>query len=101
MLLTLSSTKDHRYIEVNETFERITGWRRDEGIGRTAFDLGLWVDPAQRVDVIKRLLAEGSLRELEARLSMRDGSIRIGAGSAVMIALDGQAFGRGTVARST
>jgi len=48
MLLTLSSTKDHRYIEVNETFERITGWRRDEVIGRTAFDLGSgWIRPKE------------------------------------------------------
>ena len=101
MLLTLSSTKDHRYIEVNETFERITGWRRDEVIGRTAFDLGLWVDPAQRVDVIKRLLAEGSLRELEARFCMRDGSIRIGEVSAEMIELDGQPCALGVIADIT
>ena len=36
MAMTVTSTIDHRYIEVNETFERLTGWRRDELIGRTA-----------------------------------------------------------------
>ena len=46
MALTFTSAKDHRYIEVNETFERLSGWRRDEVIGRTPFDIGLWVDPA-------------------------------------------------------
>jgi PAS domain S-box-containing protein len=101
MLLTISNAKDHRYIEVNETFERITGWRRDEVIGRTAFDLGLWVDPAQRVDVVKRLLAEGSLRDLEARFCMRDGSIRIGQVSAEMIELDGQPCVLGVIADIT
>jgi PAS domain S-box-containing protein len=101
MLLTLSNARDHRYIEVNETFERITGWRRDEVIGRTAFDLGLWADPAQRVDVIKRLLAEGSLRNLEARFCMRDGSIRIGQVSAEMIELDGQPCALGVIADIT
>ena len=101
MLLTLSNAKDHRYIEVNETFERITGWHRDEVIGRTAFDLGLWADPAQRVDVIKRLLAEGNLRDLEARFCMRDGSIRIGNVSAEVIELDGQSCVLGVIADVT
>ena len=101
MLLTLSNANDHRYIEVNETFERITGWRRDEVIGRTALDLGFWVDPAQRVDVMKRLLAEGSLRNLEARFCMRDGSIRIGQVSAEMIELDGQPCALGVIADIT
>jgi len=101
MLLTLSNANDHRYIEVNETFERITGWRRGEVIGRTALDLGLWVDSAQRVDVIERLLAEGSLRNLEARFRMRDGSMRIGQVSAEIIELDGQPCALGVIADIT
>jgi len=101
MLLTLSSVKDHRYIEVNDTFERITGWRRDEVIGRTAFDLGLWMDPVRRVEVIERLRTEGSVRNLEARFSMRDGSIRIGQVSAELIELDGQPCALGVIADIT
>jgi len=47
MSLTITSIKDHRYVEVNEAFERMTGWLRDEVIGRTPFDIGLWVNPAK------------------------------------------------------
>ena len=90
MALALTNAKDHHYIDVNETFERITGWRRDEVIGRTPFDIGLWVDPAERVGITKRLLAEGSLRNLELRFRMRDGSVRVGFASAELIELDGQ-----------
>jgi len=35
MSVTITSAKDHRYTDVNETSERITGWRRDEVVGRT------------------------------------------------------------------
>ena len=90
MALALTNAKDHHYIDVNETFERITGGRRDEVIGRTPFDIGLWVDPAERVEITKRLLAEGSLRNLELRFRMRDGSVRVGFASAELIELDGQ-----------
>jgi PAS domain S-box-containing protein len=101
MILTLSSTDDHRYIEVNETFERITGWRRDEVIGRTPFDLGLWADPVQRLEVTKRLLAEGTLRDLEADFCMKNGSIRIGRVSAEVIELGGQLCALGVIADIT
>jgi PAS domain S-box-containing protein len=89
MVFTLSSIRDHRYIDVNETFERLTGWRRDEVIGRTAVDIGLW-DPADDLDLAKLLLAEGNVRNVEARYRMRDGSIRIGLSTAEVIELDGE-----------
>ena len=63
--LWLTSAKDHRYIEVNETFERISGWTRSEVIGRTPFDLEIWVDPSQRIDLVKRLLSAGIVRNLQ------------------------------------
>jgi PAS domain S-box-containing protein len=89
MALTLSSTKSHHYIDVNETFERLTGWRRDEVIGRTALDIGLWT-PADGVDLAKQLLAEGSVHNVEARYRMRDGSVRIGLSTAEVIELNGE-----------
>ncbi|MGB2602111.1 MAG: PAS domain S-box protein, partial [Candidatus Sulfotelmatobacter sp.] len=87
MALTLSSIKNHHYIEVNETFERLTGWRRDEVIGRTALDIGLWA-PAEP-DLAKLLLTEGSVRNVEARYRMRDGSVRIGLSTAEVMELNG------------
>ncbi len=90
MALTLTSTKDHRYIEVNETFERLSGWRRDEVIGLTPFDIGLWVDPVGRLGFTKQLLDGGSLRNVEVRFRIRDGSIRVGLVTAEAIELNGE-----------
>ena len=39
MALAVTRVKDHRYIDVNDTYEQMTGWRRDEIIGRTPLDL--------------------------------------------------------------
>jgi PAS domain S-box-containing protein len=88
--LTVTSAKDHRYIEVNDTFELFTGYRREEVIGRTPFDMGLWVDPFQREEIRKRLLSEGGFRDLEARCRVKDGSIRIALGSGELIEIEGQ-----------
>ena len=71
LALILTSAKNDRYIEVNETFERITGWKRDEVIGRTPYDIGIWVDPSQRADFVKRLLSGGTVRNLDLRFRTR------------------------------
>src|SRR5690606_17866994 len=42
-----------RYIEINESFCRETGWNESEIIGRTSSELGIWVDPGDR----ERMLA--------------------------------------------
>jgi formate hydrogenlyase transcriptional activator len=90
MAVTITSIKDHRYIEVNETFERASGWRRDEIIGRTPFDIDIWVHPEERMDLIKRLLTEGSVRDVETSTRRRDGSIRTILHTAEGIELNGE-----------
>ncbi len=90
IILTLTSLKDHRYIDVNETFERVTGWSRDEIIGRTPFDIGLWTRPSERVELTNQLLFEGRLRDVETSFRMKDGSVRIGSGTGELIELNGE-----------
>lgn len=87
MILTLTSAKDHRYLDVNETFERITGWHREEVIGRTPFDIGLWANPNDRVELLKLLLDKGSLRNFEVNARCKDGTVIVALGSAELIQL--------------
>jgi PAS domain S-box-containing protein len=88
--LALTRLKDDQYLEVNETFARLTGYARDEIIGRTPDELNLWVDPLQRIELLKRLREEGSFHNVEARFHMRNGGIRIGLASAELIEIDGE-----------
>jgi PAS domain S-box-containing protein len=101
LAFSLTSTKDHRYIEVNDTFERITGWSRAEIIGRTALDVGIWMDPAQRIEFINRLLAEGTVRDLEVSFHARDGQARTGLISAELIEINGEPCALSAVADIT
>lgn len=87
---TITSTKDHRYIEVNDTYERITGWQRAEVIGRSPLDIELWVDPSRRIEFIDRLLTEGSVRGIEVAFRTKDGQVRIGLTSAELIEINGE-----------
>jgi formate hydrogenlyase transcriptional activator len=90
MAITLTRIKDGRYIEVNDTFERATGWRREEVLGRTPLDIGLWVNLGERLELGARVLREGRLRDVETAFRMRNGSIRDVAITAERIDINGE-----------
>jgi len=90
MALTLTSAIDQRYLDVNETFERMTGWLRNEVIGRTPFDTGIWVDPTQRLEFVKRVLAEGAIRGWEVHYRSKDGTQRVGLGAGELIEIENE-----------
>jgi two-component system cell cycle sensor histidine kinase/response regulator CckA len=88
--IVISAVADARILEVNEGFERITGYRRHEVIGRTVPELGLWRSQAVRDETLRRLQSEGRVRDVEAEFRAKDGSIIHGLLSSDRIELDGQ-----------
>src|SRR6185437_10454121 len=90
LAISIASTKDGCYIDVNETFEQQTGWCRDEVVGRSPSDINLWVDPHQRSLFMKQLLAAGNVRDLEVRIRKKDGQIRTTLGSAELVEVNGK-----------
>ena len=44
--MTISSLREGRYVDVNESLLEQTGYTREEMIGRTASDVGVYVDPS-------------------------------------------------------
>jgi PAS domain S-box-containing protein len=90
LAISIASTHEDRYLEVNETFEELTGWRRDEVAGQGHSEIKLWVDPEHRSAFLKQLLAQGGLRDLEIRIRRKDGQVRTTLGSAELIEVDGE-----------
>lgn len=62
------------FIDVNPGFERLTGYRRDEVIGRTSASIGLWVHAAHRAAVVKRM-QEAESMSIETQFRSRQGEI--------------------------
>ena len=85
LALTITSVADNRLIEVNEHFVELSGYSREEAIGKTPEELGLWVDPVIRSERFSRLRAGERVPIMEAKFRIKSGEILIGMiGSALM-----------------
>ncbi len=73
--VSINRMSDGRYIDVNESFLKRLGYTREEIIGRTALEIGAWVDPAERSEMLNILRRQGSLRNFEARFRTKSGEI--------------------------
>ena len=75
--LVISTLESGLYVDVNEAFLRSTGYAKEEVLGRTSTDLGIWVDPQDRVKMVKTLREEGVARNLELEFRVKSGEIRL------------------------
>ena len=74
-IMGISRRSDGVYLDVNDVFLRELGFRREEVIGRTATDLGLWISPASREEMIALLLEHGAFYHHDVRLRRRSGAV--------------------------
>ena len=88
---TISRLSDGTYLEVNDSFVEMSGYGRDEIMGSSALDLGVWADATGRTALRKSLEETGRIRDLEMRFRTRSGEIRHLRLSADLIDIDGEA----------
>ena len=73
VLMTISSIEDGRYLDINDTFVRVTGYNRETAIGTASIELG-FIDSENRNRIAESLHAEGCVKELELELNRADGT---------------------------
>jgi len=72
-LITLTDLETGQYVMVNDTFTRFTGYTREQAIGRTALELGIWGDPQQRVAFVEALRRRGTVSDWPQAFVSRSG----------------------------
>jgi PAS domain S-box-containing protein len=86
--ISINRLSDGMYVSVNDGFTRITGYRREELIGKTSLDLNIWADGDKRKELISRLKGEKEIKDFEAEFISKDGSVIHGLMSATVIEID-------------
>src|SRR5215471_7752179 len=86
----MSIVREDRFLEVNDSLLRISGYSRAEIIGRTVVELNMFEDPGDQVKMMDTLASHGMVRDWEMNLRMKKGDIRTHLVSADLIEIGGE-----------
>lgn len=76
VFMTIGTAHDGRFVEVNEAFAKGLGLTRDEAVGHSSLELGLWVSAEERNRFHERLIETGSMHNVDCQVRSRDGTVR-------------------------
>jgi PAS domain S-box-containing protein len=90
--MALTGYADRRFVDVNDAWLRILGYRRDEVLGRSTEDLGLFPDSEQQRRAGEHLRAHGAIHEIELQVCTKRGELREGLFSGEVIRSQGESY---------
>src|SRR6266496_312161 len=90
--MSLTTLADGRYIDVNETFLSILGFEREEVIGHTSLELGIWASRDERARFVSKLIQGSRVENEETRLRDKSGQERVWLSSAELIELQSEKY---------
>jgi PAS domain S-box-containing protein len=89
--MAINKVSDNTLVDVNNAFCKITGYSRDEAIGRRAGrDMKIWADPQDRDIIFKMLEKQGYIDEYRGRFRRKNGELGIGLLSVINISIAGE-----------
>lgn len=73
--IIVARLSDSRYMQVNEAFCRRTGYSREEAVGHTPYEIGIWVDPTARERMLEMFNRDGFVDSMELQFRAKNGTI--------------------------
>jgi len=70
--ISITSLTDGKYVDVNDVFVEISGYQKEEVIGKTAFELNIWSNPADRLLLTDLLKNQGYVNNLETVFNLKN-----------------------------
>jgi PAS domain S-box-containing protein len=89
--IAIAQLDNGQLIDVNETWQEFTGYKRSEVIGHTPLELNIWIDPKRREYLIEMVREHGYARD-EVQLRRKTGEIYDLLISAELIELTGKPY---------
>ncbi|MBL7006313.1 MAG: PAS domain S-box protein [Spirochaetia bacterium] len=87
--VNINRLEDGLYIDINKGFTLLTGFTREDAIGKTSGEINIWQNPADRLELVRGLKEKGYYTNLQAEFRRKDGSVTTALMSASVIDLEG------------
>jgi len=88
--INFNRLSDGKYLDINEGFTKLTGYTREEAVGRTSVDLDIWYESRDRERLVQALMSHGYVENFESRFRRKNGQIGIGLMSARILTMNGE-----------
>ena len=72
---SITRLSDRRFIEVNAANEQALGYTRDDVLGKTSVEVGVWITEQDREDYLRALQLKGRLVAYETRMRSKTGEV--------------------------
>ena len=82
--------RDGTYIDINEGFTNITGYTREDVIGKLPQEINIWAIPEDLEKLVAGLKQKGFVENLESQFRCKDGSLKTAIVSANIIILNNE-----------
>jgi len=87
----ITRIEDGLYLDVNSGFEAVTGYSRQEVMGRTSAEVGIWADADQRVQLMAEFKRAHQVDSMELLARNKAGQLVVGLMSVRRLEVDGEA----------
>jgi PAS domain S-box-containing protein len=91
-ILIITTMNDGRFVEVNHASTEFIGYSKEEMIGKTSRELGIWYSPDQRSEHLEQFKRDGCVRNKEIKIRTKSGDIRTGLISTQKVILEGEGY---------
>ncbi len=91
IVASLTKLPEQVFVDVNEAFEKLFGYTREEAIGKTSLELGI-AKPEERTATYTELERRGSHRDAEKHVFTKSGEERILVINVIALELGGQSY---------
>ncbi len=73
--MCINTFENTEFIDINDGFLNLTGYTREEVIGKTIFDLGIWHHDKDRQHLVEALQATGQVSNMETGFRLKNDSV--------------------------
>ena len=88
--ININRLQDGLYVDINRGFTELTGYTREDVIGKTSMEINIWDDIDDRKKLVAALKSSGLCENLQAQFRRKDGSVTTALMSARVVHLQGE-----------
>ncbi len=89
---SITRLSDGQFLDVNDAFLGLFGYTREEVVGHSALELGIWANPEDRTKFVEVIQEQGRIKEFETQIRTKAGETRHVSVSAEEVEMAGESY---------